>query len=179
VPTDYEFEGADGAVRLSELFEDGKDTLFLYNFMYIPGPQGLPLEGPCPYCTSIIDSVDGAARHLEQRINLAAVAKVPLDRFRDHGRARGWRHIRLLSSAGNTYNADYNGEGEHGQYPMATVFARRNGKLHHFWSSELFTAPPEPGQDPRHVDFIWPVWTVLDRTPDGRSGGWGPELSYG
>src|SRR3984893_4660205 len=43
VPRDYVFEGWDAAanaarpVRLSELFEDGKDSLFLYSFMFIPG----------------------------------------------------------------------------------------------------------------------------------------------
>ena len=50
VPTDYAFEESSGeadgtrTVRLSELFEDGKDTLVLYSFMFIPGETGLPLE---------------------------------------------------------------------------------------------------------------------------------------
>ena len=66
VETDYVFdgEGADGApadVRLSELFEPGKDSLAIYSFMFprdagdhTPGPPDgdtarLPLaEGPCP-----------------------------------------------------------------------------------------------------------------------------------
>jgi hypothetical protein len=43
---------------------------------------------------------------------------------------------------------------------MATVFALRNGKIHHFWSSELFLVPTEPGQDMRHVDFMWPLWSI-------------------
>ncbi len=55
-------------VRLSELFQPGKDTLFLYNFMY---PESVDSMTPCPSCTSIIDAVDGAARHVTQRINLA------------------------------------------------------------------------------------------------------------
>jgi predicted dithiol-disulfide oxidoreductase (DUF899 family) len=61
---------------------------------------------------------------------------------------------------------------------MATVFARRDGKIHHTWSSELFLVPNVPGQDMRHVDFMWPLWTVLDRTPEGRGIDWGPELDY-
>jgi predicted dithiol-disulfide oxidoreductase (DUF899 family) len=178
VPTDYEFDGADGTVRLSDLFEEGKDTLFLYNFMFIPGKTGLPLEGPCPSCTSIIDAVDGEAPHIVQRVNLAVVAKAPLDQFQAHARTRGWRNIRLLSSANTTYNADYHGESDRGQDPIATVFARRDGKIHHFWSSELYSAPTDPGEHPRHVDFIWPLWAVLDRTPEGRGTDWGPELAY-
>jgi len=51
VPTDYytfeewdERSNAPRRVRLSELFEDGKDSLFVYSHMFIPGEEGLPLE---------------------------------------------------------------------------------------------------------------------------------------
>jgi hypothetical protein len=37
---------------------------------------------------------------------------------------------------------------------MVTVFTRKNGKIHHTWSSELVLAPSDPGQDHRHVDFM-------------------------
>ncbi len=178
VPTDYAFDGPGGTVHLSELFEDGKDTLFLYNFMFIPGEAGLPLEGACPSCTSIIDAVDAEAPHIVQRVNLAVVAKAPLEQFQAHARTRGWRNVRLLSSAGTTYNADYHGESDQGQNPIATVFVRRDGAIHHFWSSELFFAPNDPGMHPRHVDFIWPVWTVFDCTPEGRGTDWFPKLAY-
>jgi predicted dithiol-disulfide oxidoreductase (DUF899 family) len=53
------------------------------------------------------------------------------------------------------------------QWPMATVFVRRNGRIHHFWSSELFFTPRDEGQGPRHVDFMWPMYAMLDRTPAG------------
>lgn len=185
VPTDYEFEewnagtNAVRKVRLSDLFEDGKDTLFVYSHMFIPGKAGLPLEEGCPSCTSIIDGVDGAAQHITQQINFVVVAKAPIDQFRAHAKSRGWRHARLLSSASNTYNRDYRAESPDGeQLPMATVFALRDGKIHHTWSSELFMVPNDPGRDMRHVDFMWPVWTVLDRTPGGRGTEWGPELEY-
>jgi predicted dithiol-disulfide oxidoreductase (DUF899 family) len=29
-------------------------------------------------------------------------------------------------------------------------------------------APRDEGEDPRHVDSIWPIWSVLDMTPKGR-----------
>ena len=185
VPRDYTFEEWDAGtnaarpVRLSELFEEGKDTLFLYSHMFIPGKAELPLEDGCPLCTSIIDAIDGEVPHITQQINFAVVAKAPIERFRAHAQSRGWRHVRLLSSAHNTYNRDYQAEAPDGaQFAMATVFARRDGKIHHLWSSELFLVPSEPGQDPRHVDFMWPLWSVLDRTPEGRgTDGW-PELDY-
>jgi predicted dithiol-disulfide oxidoreductase (DUF899 family) len=162
------------------LFADGKDTLFLYSHMFIPGKAGLPLEEGCPLCTSIIDAIDGELPHITQHINFAVVAKPPIERFRAHAQSRDWRHARLLSSAHNTYNRDYQAETPDGaQFAMATVFARRDGKIHHFWSSELFLVPSEPGQDPRHVDFMWPLWSVLDRTPEGRGTDWWPELDYG
>ena len=185
VPRDYTFEewdaGTNGArpVRLSELFEVGKDTLFLYSHMFIPGKAGLPLEEGCPLCTSIIDGIDGAVPHITQQINFAVVAKAPIERFRAHAQSQGWRHARLLSSANNTYNRDYQAEAPDGtQTPIATVFARRDGKIHHVWSSELLLVPSDPGQDMRHVDFMWPLWSILDRTPGGRGADWHPKLDY-
>jgi predicted dithiol-disulfide oxidoreductase (DUF899 family) len=169
VPEDYVFDGVDGPVRMSELFGD-KDTLYLYNFMYRPGEKGLALERPCPSCTSIIDGVDGAARHFGDVMAFAVVAKVPIERFRGWGDERGWRFTRLLSSASNTYNRDYNAENEEEmQWPIASVFTRSDGAIRHFWSSELFTAPTDPGEHPRHVDFMWPYWLMQDRTPAGRA----------
>jgi len=76
------------------------------------------------------------------------------------------------------YNHDYNAETPDGsQRPIASVFVRRDGKIHHFWSSELAFAPSDPGQHPRHVDYMWPAWNVLDTTPGGR-GDWNPQLQY-
>jgi len=186
VPRHYAFEEWDAGtnaarpVRLSELFAKGKDTLFLYSHMFIPGKAGLPLEDGCPSCTAIIDAIDGEVPHITQQINFAVVAKPPIERFRAHAQSRGWRHARLLSSSHNTYNRDYQAEGPDGsQAPMATVFTRRDGKIYHFWSSELFLVPTETGQDMRHVDFMWPLWLILDRTPEGRGTDWRPELHYG
>ncbi len=30
----------------------------------------------------------------------------------------------------------------------------------------------------RHVDFMWAMWGIFDRTPEGRGKDWGPRLSY-
>lgn len=170
-PEDYQFEAAEGPVRLSELFAP-HDTLVLYSFMF--GPR---MARPCPSCTSILDSLDGAARHLSERVSLAVVARSPLGRIEAFARERGWRHLRLVSSEGNTYNRDYLAETEDGsQLPMLNVFTRRGGEIRHFWGSELLQAPWDPGQEPRHVDSIWPIWNVLDVTPGGRGADWGPSL---
>jgi len=50
--------------------------------------------------------------------------------------------------------------------------------VHHFYATELLFAPTERGQDPRHVDLIWPLWNLLDLTPEGRGTSWYPALDY-
>ena len=107
------------------------------------------------------------------------MAKAPLPRVLAFARERGWRRLRLVSSAGNTYNRDYRGETVEGaQRPMLNVFRRDGEVIRHFWGSELFYAPTEPGQDPRHVGTIEPVWNLFDLTPEGRGVDWDEELSY-
>jgi predicted dithiol-disulfide oxidoreductase (DUF899 family) len=171
---DYVFDGADSQVRFSDLFGAGKDTLLVYNFMF--GPQ---MAAACTACTSILDGLDGAAPHATQRLNLAIVAKSPIDRLVPFARGRGWRHLRLLSSASNTYNRDYHGENDKGaQLPMMNVFVRRGGRIYHAWSSELHFVASDPGQSSRHVDLIWPLWNLFDLTPEGRGTTWFPKLSY-
>ena len=181
VPEDYLFveAGGDGAVagrevRLSQLFAPGKDTLIVYSYMFGPA-----MESPCTSCTSILDGIDGEAPHVVDRTNLVVVAKSPPERIAGIARERGWRHMRLLSSAGNTYNRDYHGETANGdQMPALNVFTRRDGKVFHTYSTELLFAPSEPGQDGRHVDMIWPLWNLFDLTPEGRGTSWYPKLSY-
>jgi predicted dithiol-disulfide oxidoreductase (DUF899 family) len=123
VPEDYVFEEAadgGGVVKFSQLFAPDKDTLVVYSFMFPrwsgdtrPGPaEGqtarLPLaQTPCPSCTSILDSLDGAAPHLTRLVNLVVVAKSDPARIRDFAQERGWHRLRLLSSWNNTYNRDY------------------------------------------------------------------------
>jgi len=176
VPEDYVFEEGDPVrrVRLSELFQRPDASLLLYNFMY--GPR---MEKACPSCTSFLDGLDGIAPHATQRVNLAIVAKSPIDRIRAHARERGWRNLRLLSSAGNTFNRDYFGENpDESQNPLLHVFVRRGGAVHHFYTTELAFAPSEPGQHPRHIDQMWPLWQLFDLTPEGRGTDWFPRLRY-
>jgi predicted dithiol-disulfide oxidoreductase (DUF899 family) len=107
------------------------------------------------------------------------VAKSPLERIRTFAHERGWRNLRLLSSANNSYNHDYHGEDEKGsQLPALNVFARRDGRIHHCTCTELLFVPAEPGQNGRHVDLIWPLRNLLDFTPEGRGTDWFPKLSY-
>ena len=193
VPEDYVFQGEGPAdVRLSELFAPGKDSLAIYSFMFPrdpeddrPGPvreketAKLPLaEGPCPSCVSLLDQLDGVVEHAKQVMNFVVVAKSPLDLLQTWKRERGWRRLRLLSSEGNTYNPDYLAETPEGaQRPMLNVFHRDDDSIRHFWGSELFYAPWDPGQDPRHVGTLEPLWNLCDLTREGRPD-WDEQLSY-
>jgi predicted dithiol-disulfide oxidoreductase (DUF899 family) len=196
VPEDYVFEEADdgGAVtevRLSELFAPGRDSLIVYSFMFPRHPADerpgaatgrtaeLPLaEGPCPSCTALLDQLDGAAEHVAQRASLAVVAKAPADRLAAFAGERGWRRLRLVSSRANAYNCDYHAQTADGsQQPMLNVFHRDDDRIRHFWGSELLYAPTEPGQDPRHVGTLEPLWNLFDLTHEGRPD-WHEQLSY-
>ena len=197
VPTDYVFQGvgSDGMptdIRLSELFAPGKDSLVLYSFMFprdpsddSPGPitgrtAELPLtEGPCPSCTALIDQFHGAAEHVTPLVNFAIVAKAPLHHVLAFAEERGWPRLRFLSSATNTYNRDYHAETPDGiQRPMLTVFQRDPDAIRHFWSSEMLYAPYDPGEDPRHVGTLEPLWNLLDLTRVGRPADWYEQFNY-
>jgi predicted dithiol-disulfide oxidoreductase (DUF899 family) len=173
VKEDYRFEGETGAVRLSEMF--GKhDSLIVYNYMY--GPQR---ERPCPMCTNLLSAWDGEVPDIEQRVALAIVAKSPIARLQAFKQERGWRYLRLYSSAGNSFNRDYFAEQPgHEDDAAYNVFVRRNGKIHHFYGAEMTGETADPGQDPRGAPDFAPIWGLLDTTPEGRGKDWYPKLSY-
>lgn len=192
VTADYVFEriGATGLperVGMADLFGAHR-TLVLYSFMY--GPER---DRPCPMCTVLLDSVEGAARHIDQRAALYIVAKSPLARLVAWARERGWDHMRFLSTAGNGYSADYFGDSA--KVPadiraqrdpdgspdwdetMLNVFRLEDGTVRHFWGSELVWAPTEGGADHRAGDSLTALWGLLDFTPEGR-GAFRPKLAY-
>jgi predicted dithiol-disulfide oxidoreductase (DUF899 family) len=198
IPEDYVFDGLgpDGIparVKLSELFAPGKDSLVVYNFMFPrypkddrPGPaEGATArlkleEGPCPSCVAFLDALDGAVKHVEGAgFNFVVIAKAPLDRLTTFAKERGWRNLRLLSSAGNSFKRDYLAETPEGfQMPMVTIFHRDGSEIQHFWSSEMLYAPADPGQDPRHAGTIEPSWNIFDLTREGRPSDWEEQLEY-
>jgi predicted dithiol-disulfide oxidoreductase (DUF899 family) len=167
VPEDYAFTawqgGAPTTVRLSQLFEPGHDTLFLYAWMYSPD-----MAAPCPMCTPFLDGFDGEVPHVSRRLSVAVCARSPIERLREVAETRGWRHLRLVSCADNDFAQSYGSEMPNGaQVPLGHVFRRVDGRIHHHWSTELLHRPFETGA-PRHVDGLWGLWNVLDLTPEGR-----------
>lgn len=181
VPTDYVFTqvGADGhpeRVRLSGLFAGGHDSLVVYHMMLGPGRTQ-----PCAGCTTLLDGLNGAARHITQRVNLVVGAASPIERIRAFAAERGWDHLRLVSTGGSTFNRDYHAEvvGEDDtvvENPMLNVFHRDGGTIRHVWGSELFYQESDPGQHPRHNGTVEVLWNVLDLTPEGRGTDWSPTV---
>lgn len=192
VPEDYAFERIDAqfrpqTVRLSQLF-GGHSTLLIYSFMF--GPER---DSPCPGCTHLLDGLDGAARHIPQRAAFHVAAASPIARLEAFARRRGWNHLRLLSTAGNGYNARYYGntaaltpqmreargyrDGRTWDEPMLNVFRKAGDTIRHVWGSELVFAPEDPGQNHRGLDLMDPLWGLLDTTPEGR-GDFFPKVSY-
>jgi predicted dithiol-disulfide oxidoreductase (DUF899 family) len=157
---DYTFQWAnDGKVgrpvKLSELFGD-KSSLLLYSWMF--GPNW---DKPCMSCTSLMDGFDRTWYSVAQDAAFAAVAKARPEQINAWAKERGWSQIPLVSGSQSPFQADYKCQGENDdmQQPVMLVFARRDGKIHHFWSTETMS---------NHVDTVWPYWNLLDFTPEGR-----------
>ena len=172
VPTDYEFDGANGPVGMSELIGD-KDTLIIYSFMY-----GSDREQGCPMCTAQMSAWDGNARHIEQRAAFAMVARSPIERILKWGEQRGWRNLALFSDPSGGYTRDYV-SADDADMPGYNVFTRADGTIRHFWSGEGGPEVADPGEDPRDAPDMTPLWTILDTTPEGRGTYWYPKLDDG
>jgi predicted dithiol-disulfide oxidoreductase (DUF899 family) len=142
-------------VKFSELFA-GKNTLLLYSWMF--GPNW---DKPCPSCTSLMDGFDRSSYQVTRNAAFASIAKAQPERINAWAKERGWSQIDLLSGFESPFQKDYKcqGDSDDMQYPVMLVFTKRDGKIFHFWSTELGA---------NHVDTVWPYWNLMDFTPEGR-----------
>jgi len=157
---DYVFQCAnDGkvgkSVKFSELFAD-KNTLLLYSFMY--GPNW---DNPCPSCTSLVDGFDEPGIRSLNTPRLSQLPKHrPIESMRGpnnvDGRRLRWFPDRSLPIKPIT---SAQGDSDDIQWPVMHVFRRQDGKIFHFWGTELSA---------NHLDTVWPYWNLMDFTPEGR-----------
>ena len=170
---DYRFKDEDGkTVSLAGLF-GGHDTLVTYFWMY--GPER---ERPCPMCTSFLGSLDIPVRDISQRIAMAVIGRSPVERQLAFARERGWSNLKFYATVGDDFARDYRGLAPDGsEWPALDVWVRRDGKVLHFWGSEL-GGTADPGQDARGAPDPTPLWNILDLTPAGRGTDWFPALAY-
>lgn len=170
---DYRFAGEGGERDVAGLFGD-KQTLLVYSFMF--GPQR---ERPCPMCSSLLSGWAAQARDMQQHFALAVVARSPLERLLAFKQERGWRDLPLYSDLNGDYSRDYFAVAPDGSdNPALHVFTRRDGTIRHFWAGEMGFETADPGQDARGAPEPFPLWNLLDLTPEGRAPGWYPKLAY-
>jgi len=172
VEKDYSFEGPDGPVTLSELFE-GRDQLIVYHMMAV----GISGETPCRLCSFWADSFNGITPHLNDRdVTLVVVSRAPLSELKKHAKRAGWT-FPMVSSAETDFNLDYhvwfrpedieNGTIDYNygdQHPLpdapgVSVFAKGpDGKAFHTYSTYG-----------RGIDTLNEAFQYLDLVPKGRN----------
>jgi predicted dithiol-disulfide oxidoreductase (DUF899 family) len=102
VEKDYVFDGPNGPVTLSELFE-GRSQLFIKHFMMGPGQSR-----QCVGCSLEVDHLEGIRAHLEHHdLTYAVVARAPIEEIERLKRRMGW-DFTWVSSYRNDFNFDFN-----------------------------------------------------------------------
>ena len=158
IAKDYVFEGPRGKVRLLDLFE-GRSQLVLYHFMFAPDVEGWPDAG-CPGCSFVIDQICHPA-HLHARdVSFAIVSRAPMKRIAAYKRRMGWK-LPWVSSARNSFNADFGRSGPRGEIFGLSVFLRDGDAIYRTYFTEG-----------RGVETLGPPWTFFDLVPYGRQEDW-------
>lgn len=101
IETDYEFDSAEGAVSLADLFQQNSQ-LVIYHFMFHPDWD----EG-CPSCSFWADNFDRIIVHLNQRdVSMAVISRTPIEQIEAFRIRMGWG-VRWLSSFHSDFNRDF------------------------------------------------------------------------
>lgn len=149
VEKDYELEGPDGKLSLSDIFE-GRRQLILYHHMLKKDDPA-----PCSGCGMFTDNV-GNIVHLNQRdTTFAIIAKAPIDQIGALKKRLGWT-MPFYSTSGDL-NRDFFNNGDFG----LNIFFKQDGKIYRTY----YTTG-------RGVEKLGTVWTFLDITPLGRQEKW-------
>ena len=172
VETNYVFEGSEGPISLSDLF-NGNNQLIVYHFMYEPGWD----EG-CPGCSFVCDHIDGARQHFEHHdVAFAAVSRAPLAEFQAFKKRMGWT-FRWVSSNSNNFNYDFGVS-----YHLEDL---DSGPVLHNFVMQKLNSEDQPGLTvftkdaegniyrtystyERGLDLLCGAYNFLDLTPLGRN----------
>lgn len=168
---DYVFDGPDGEVSLSDLFE-GQRQLIVYHFMFDPEWD----EG-CKSCTFVADNIAGAVERLAAyNTEFAMVSRAPIAKIESYKKHRRW-NIPWVSSFETDFNTDfqvtiddnhteynYTPPGSRpefmrskGEWPGMSVFINNDDKVFHIYSTYA-----------RGLDQFLNTYNFLDLTPLGR-----------
>jgi predicted dithiol-disulfide oxidoreductase (DUF899 family) len=148
VEQDYLFDGPGGPVSLLDLFA-GRTQLIIYHFMWM-GDQG------CSSCSLLADGIGHPAHLAAADTSRALVSRAPfgeLDRFRERMQ---W-DLPFYSSAGSTFNEDFDATVDGVDAHGVSVFLRQGEAVLHTYSTYR-----------RGVDALLSTYNWLDLTPLGR-----------
>lgn len=157
---DYTFTGAEGPVRLTELFGDHY-LLLVQNVMFDPSWD----EG-CPSCTWAVDNLPANMTRLDdEAIAFAMISQAPIEKLEAWRSKRGWHH-RWVSSFDTTYHVDWgwtrtDDQGREGQLPGYSYYLLSDGQA---YLTYMTTA--------RGTEAILPGAHIMDRTVYGRQQDW-------
>lgn len=157
---DYEFQGPDGPVRLTELF-GGHYLLLIQNVMFGPDWD----EG-CPSCTWAVDNLpQNMGRLHDEGIAFAMVSEAPIQKLEAWRKDRGWNHL-WLSSGATSYHEEFawtdtDDNGEKYWKPGYSYYLLMDGTP---YLTYMTTA--------RGTEAILPVAHIMDRTVYGRQQDW-------
>jgi predicted dithiol-disulfide oxidoreductase (DUF899 family) len=147
--TDYEFEGPDGVVTFTDLFE-GRPQLIVYHFWFPPDGD------PCGGCSMFTDQVSELA-HLNARdVTFAIVSRAPQAQIEQLKRRMGWA-MPWYTVIGEDFQKALGTS----EYFALNVFLRDGDRV--------FLTYTTTG---RGVEALGSVWTFLDLTPLGRQEEW-------
>jgi len=172
VEKQYVFEGPQGSVTLSDLF-DGRSQLIVQHFMFGPGWK----EG-CAGCSFKSDHIDGALPHLEHHdVSFVSVSRAPFAEIEAFRQRMGWR-FRWVSSFSSDFNYDF-----HVSFTEAEIAARR---VYYNYRTQPFESEERSGDSVFHKDesgnifhtystfgrgdeMLDTAYMYLDMTPKGRN----------
>ena len=152
---DYGLTGADGPVRLSQLFGDKEDLVVIHN-----------MGTSCAYCTLWADGFNGVYDHLNNRAAFVVTSPDAPKTQAQFAVGRGWK-FPMVSHAGSGFAEDMGYKSERGWQPGISVFKRDGDQV-----LRVSDRPLGPG------DPFCSVFHVFDLLAGGLDG-WQAKFRYG
>ncbi len=157
---DYELQGREGGVRLSEMFGDKQDLILIHN-----------MGSECPYCTMWADGFNGVLQHLQDRAGFVVVSPNSVEVQQAVREKRGWT-FEMYSAEGTSFIKDMGFESDGVSYnsnamPGVSTFRKNADGTIDRIAKDFFG----PG------DLYCGVWHLFDLLADG-AGDWEAKLEY-
>lgn len=149
---EYTLEGADGPVRLADVFE-GKRQLIVYNHMWSAGQ-----EWQCPGCTGFTSQYTRLEFHDQYDARFVVVTQGTIEEALAYKERVGNR-MTWYSTANSTFGADV-GAPPGGGYAV-NVFLRDGDTVHRTWHT-----------DGRGTEQLSHTFALIDLLPYGRQEEW-------